>query len=149
MKLATGPKTLVNMNGTVMSVTEAARGSVGATSFFLNRAGDIAPGAIASVDVPIDAGSAFAPARAGSYEGYPYTYYNPGAPVGTHNVWSLTGDLAGRRSMAIEEWLSQDPNLVCVYAECGDPQPEVKLLNQAPIETHWQVIRALFPLEPR
>ena len=73
---------------------------------------------------------------------YPYEV----ATIDKTRLWDQGGDLAMRRTDQIEQWVTERPDLACVYAECEGPEPTITLKGRQPIEAHWKVVRALVTL---
>lgn len=74
-----------------------------------------------------------------------YYRYNQYA-VQTEPLWKSVGHLDMRRSDRIERLISDD-NHACVYGEFDSPPAPVKLIDQTPIEQHFQFVRAVVELK--
>jgi len=61
-------------------------------------------------------------------------------------LWQAARKLDMRREARIDQILSSD-SVVCIYGEIDQPTSEVKLVNQTPIEQHWEFVRAVVELK--
>jgi hypothetical protein len=61
-------------------------------------------------------------------------------------LWQAAQELDMRRETRINEILASD-SVVCIYGEIDQPAPATKLINQKPIEQHWEFIRAVVELK--
>ena len=64
-------------------------------------------------------------------------------------LWDVGGNLAPRRTVWLEHWVSDRDDVACVYGEFENPQAVVGLKGETPKEQHWKVMRALVPLGTR
>ena len=95
---------------------------------------------------PVDLWTAIEPPNS-NYRGYRQNI--PHKPIDHLAIVRAAGNLSTVRSDRIERLLNRDnPSPVCViYGLCESPSPTLKLIGHEPIEKHWQVIRAVLPIQ--
>jgi hypothetical protein len=119
--------------------------------------GGLPPGATLAVDAPIDYGAGMDYWRhVNESTGYSYTrrgMRRESIPLGdARAVVRAAGELSTLRTDRINHLLDSQqqaaaPTIAVLYAESEAPVAAAKLIgDQKPIEKHWQVVRALVPL---
>jgi hypothetical protein len=114
-------------------------------------AGDlvIAPGETKAIDIGMEKpGTTFTTQPVQQPNGYyGYGYDGEVPTVDEAHLYATVCDLTANRADAVKT-IVETGNRVCIYARMQNPKPAVTLDN-APqaIEKHWQVVRALVPLQ--
>jgi hypothetical protein len=103
--------------------------------FVVDVSSVIAPGATRNVDLPLQPG-------VGVFKYEEMRQYTQAPSI---NAW----DLAVDRTIQLESMLRERGDIACVYATAQDP-PVAAELSPAPTQQHhWQLIRAIVPLEKK
>jgi hypothetical protein len=120
---------------------------VGTDDIAIGKSISIAPGASATVDLPLMKNQIDLSGQP-AYQNYetPYTaedtYYNGNRYRWRDPVWDLPSD----RTLSIERWLAADAGIAVVYAKATGTPPAALLEQPAEQELHEQFIRAVVPL---
>jgi hypothetical protein len=120
---------------------------VGADDIAIGKSISIAPGASATIDLPL-AKNELEPTAEPLHQLYDTpmtaekTYYKGKRYRWRDSVWDLPSD----RTLAIERWLAADAGIAVVYAQATGTPPAAMLEQPAEQELHQQFIRAVVPL---
>ena len=124
------------------------RTALGVVDVPLGSPGHLQPQQEIRVDVAAK-GQAFSTASfEARYQNYGYfgnrTY---ATALNEQDLWAVVPDLAGRRSMQIDQIISSDPDSACIYAQVVDPADDLHLKANADVKAgQFEWLRALVRL---
>lgn len=124
------------------------RTRLGVVSVPLGASGTLGPGESVPVDLAAQ-GEPFAPGKLeGQYQSYGYFGSRHLAQaVREADLWAVAPDLAGRRTLKIDQLINAGNDFACIYAESVDPSPVASVNEGRASRQTFQWVRALVPLK--